>query len=86
MEIDDLKLLSTQAKLHGVTLNALVQGAWALALARYNATEDVTFGTQRAQVGICMAIALRRLACLSRPCHFVSMLRAHRQLGPGSNA
>ena len=48
MEIEDAELLSARAKLHGVTLNAVVQGAWALALARYNGIEDVTFGTVRA--------------------------------------
>ena len=48
MEIEDAELLSARAKLHGATLNAVVQGAWALALARYNGIEDVTFGTVRA--------------------------------------
>jgi amino acid adenylation domain-containing protein len=40
--------LQAGAGRHGVTLNNLVQGAWALALGRYNAVEDVTFGTTRA--------------------------------------
>jgi amino acid adenylation domain-containing protein len=47
MEIEDAELLSARAKLHGATLNAVIQGAWALTLARYNATEDITFGTTR---------------------------------------
>ena len=47
-EIEDAELLSARAHSHGTTLNAVVQGAWALALARCNGTEDVTFGTTRA--------------------------------------
>jgi amino acid adenylation domain-containing protein len=48
VEIEDVQSLSARAKMHGVTLNAVVQGAWALVLGRYNAVEDVTFGTIRA--------------------------------------
>ncbi len=48
IEIEDAELLSARARLHEATLNAVIQGAWALALARYNGTEDVTFGTVRA--------------------------------------
>lgn len=36
------------AERHGVTLNNLVQAAWALALGRYNAVEEVAFGATRA--------------------------------------
>src|SRR5262249_673368 len=32
------------ARRHQVTLNAVLQGAWALLLARYGGTDDVTFG------------------------------------------
>jgi len=39
--------LRDAAQRHGVTLNNLVQGAWALALARYQAVEEVTFGVVR---------------------------------------
>lgn len=33
---------------HGLTLNALLQGAWALLLARYSGADDVAFGVTRA--------------------------------------
>ena len=46
--IEDLEVVSNRARQHGATLNALIQGAWALALAHYNAVNDVTFGTIRA--------------------------------------
>ena len=32
------------AKPHGLTLNTLVQGAWALLLGRYAGQDDVVFG------------------------------------------
>ena len=40
--------LQAGAERHGVTLNNLVQAAWALALGRYNAVDEVTFGATRA--------------------------------------
>jgi len=36
--------LEAAARAHGVTLNTLVQGAWALTLARFGGVEDVVFG------------------------------------------
>lgn len=39
--------LKNAAERHGVTLNNLVQGAWALALARYQAVEEIVFGVVR---------------------------------------
>ena len=36
--------LQSFARRHGLTLNTLVQGAWALLLARYNHAEEVLFG------------------------------------------
>jgi len=36
--------LQTLAKQHNLTLNTLVQGAWALLLSRYSGEEDVVFG------------------------------------------
>ena len=44
---EDTQKLRVTAKRHGVTLNNLVQAVWALALGRYNAVQDVTFGTIR---------------------------------------
>jgi amino acid adenylation domain-containing protein len=41
-QLDDL------AALNGLTLNTLVQGAWALLLSRYSGEEDVLFGATRA--------------------------------------
>ncbi|HEX5715639.1 MAG TPA: amino acid adenylation domain-containing protein, partial [Thermoanaerobaculia bacterium] len=37
--------LQALARRHGLTLNTLVQGAWALVIGRYNGSEDVVFGT-----------------------------------------
>jgi amino acid adenylation domain-containing protein/non-ribosomal peptide synthase protein (TIGR01720 family) len=37
--------LSTAAREHGLTANTLVQGAWALLLARHGGVDDVVFGT-----------------------------------------
>ncbi len=37
--------LSTAAREHGLTVNTLVQGAWALLLARHGGVDDVVFGT-----------------------------------------
>jgi len=40
--------LREAATRHGVTLNTLLQGAWALVLSRYTGEEDVVFGAVRA--------------------------------------
>jgi hypothetical protein len=40
--------LKTLAEKHLLTLNSLVQGAWALLMSRYTGEEDVVFGTVRA--------------------------------------
>ena len=40
--------LGSLARRHGLTLNTLVQGAWALLLSRYSGEEDVVFGATRA--------------------------------------
>jgi len=40
--------LRSMAERHEVTLNTLVQGAWALLLSRYSGEEDVVFGATRA--------------------------------------
>lgn len=45
---DETARLREAAARHGVSLNNLVQAAWALVLSRYNGIEDVTFGTVRA--------------------------------------
>ncbi|WP_394620024.1 amino acid adenylation domain-containing protein [Lentzea sp. JNUCC 0626] len=37
--------LRAAAQRHGLTMNTVVQGAWALLLARYSGTSDVVFGT-----------------------------------------
>ncbi|QKV97422.1 non-ribosomal peptide synthase/polyketide synthase [Streptomyces sp. NA02950] len=37
--------LRTAAQHNGLTMNTVVQGAWALLLARYSGTDDVVFGT-----------------------------------------
>ncbi len=36
--------LQNRARQHGLTLNTLLQGAWALLLSRYNGSEEVVFG------------------------------------------
>ncbi|HEX8184822.1 MAG TPA: condensation domain-containing protein, partial [Blastocatellia bacterium] len=40
--------LKSLAKANGVTLNNMVQGAWALLLSRYSGEEDIVFGATRA--------------------------------------
>ena len=40
--------LKTVAAAHDLTLNTLVQGAWALLLSRYSGSDDVVFGATRA--------------------------------------
>ncbi len=40
--------LRVLAKMHGLTLNTLVQGAWALLLGRYSGEDEVVFGAVRA--------------------------------------
>ena len=42
------RALRALAKEHGLTLNTLLQGAWALLLHRYTGEEDVVFGSTRA--------------------------------------
>ena len=37
-------LLNSFARMHQITLNTLVQGAWALLLSRYSGESDVLFG------------------------------------------
>ncbi|MDP5337906.1 MAG: amino acid adenylation domain-containing protein [Nodularia sp. (in: cyanobacteria)] len=41
-------MLQSLAKQHQITLNTLVQGAWALLLSRYSGESDVVFGATRA--------------------------------------
>ena len=48
LDVETTQRLRSLAKSHGVTLNNLVQGAWALALGRYNGTDEVVFGATRA--------------------------------------
>ena len=40
--------LGSLARRHGLSLNTLVQGAWALLLSRYSGEEDIVFGATRA--------------------------------------
>jgi amino acid adenylation domain-containing protein len=47
-EIEDAEALTACARSHGATLNALLQGAWALALGRHSGSVDITYGTTRA--------------------------------------
>ncbi len=42
------KALQSMAQQHQLTLNTLVQGAWALLLSRYSGDQDVVFGATRA--------------------------------------
>ncbi|HYH78193.1 MAG TPA: amino acid adenylation domain-containing protein [Longimicrobium sp.] len=42
---DETAALAAFARRHGLTLNTLLQGAWALLLSRYAGEEDVVFGT-----------------------------------------
>jgi len=42
--IDDIDGLQARARQHRLTLNTLVQGAWALVLARHSGESDVVFG------------------------------------------
>ncbi|WHT21650.1 non-ribosomal peptide synthase/polyketide synthase [Crossiella sp. CA-258035] len=45
LDADTTGALRTLAQRHGLTLNTLVQGAWALLLARHSGQDDVLFGT-----------------------------------------
>jgi amino acid adenylation domain-containing protein len=45
LSADDTARLTAAARAYGLTLYTLVQGAWALLLARYAASDDVVFGT-----------------------------------------
>ncbi|MEU1805438.1 non-ribosomal peptide synthase/polyketide synthase [Streptomyces sp. NPDC019937] len=42
---EESALLRTVAQLGGLTMNTVVQGAWALLLSRYSGADDVAFGT-----------------------------------------
>ncbi|MFC7221520.1 condensation domain-containing protein, partial [Streptomyces polyrhachis] len=42
---EDTRRLHELAHTHGLTLNTVLQGCWALLLARYSGTDDVVFGT-----------------------------------------
>jgi amino acid adenylation domain-containing protein/non-ribosomal peptide synthase protein (TIGR01720 family) len=44
----DTDRLKSLAQTHGLTLNSIVQGAWALLLHRYSGDDDIVFGTTRA--------------------------------------
>ena len=48
VDAETTQRLRSLAKSHGVTLNNLVQGAWALALGRYNGVDEVVLGAIRA--------------------------------------
>ncbi|MBI3789507.1 MAG: amino acid adenylation domain-containing protein [Gemmatimonadetes bacterium] len=48
MEAPEVAALRQLAERHGVALSTVVQGAWALVLARYAGEDDVTFGVTRA--------------------------------------
>ncbi len=49
LDADRTRALSTLAKAAGVSMNTVVQGAWALLLARRSGRDDVVFGTVRAR-------------------------------------
>ncbi|PYS79818.1 MAG: non-ribosomal peptide synthetase, partial [Acidobacteria bacterium] len=48
LSADDTSALRSFARRHELTLNSLLQGAWALLLSRHAGTQDVVFGTTRA--------------------------------------
>ncbi|MEQ1862554.1 MAG: amino acid adenylation domain-containing protein [Chthoniobacteraceae bacterium] len=48
LSADSTACLRELAREHDLTLNTIVQGAWALLLARYSGEEDVAFGATRA--------------------------------------
>ena len=48
LSVEVTSALVSIAREHQLTLNTLVQGAWALLLSRYSGEEDVVFGTVRA--------------------------------------
>ena len=81
--------LRSFAAAHGITLNTLVQGAWALLLGRYTGEDDVVFGAVRAcrhgsvasageLVGLLINTLPLRVA-LPPEVHVVDWLRALRQ-------
>ncbi|MGH4018676.1 MAG: non-ribosomal peptide synthase/polyketide synthase, partial [Pseudonocardiaceae bacterium] len=45
LPVEESEWLHRVAKSHGLTLNTVVQGAWALLLSRYSGERDVVFGT-----------------------------------------
>src|ERR1017187_2901802 len=58
--------LSEFASGHGVTVNNLVQGAWALLLSRYSGRPDVVFGITRAGRHASEAYEIGRASCRER--------------------
>jgi len=48
VDAETTQQLRTLAKEHGLTVNSLVMGAWAILLHRYSGEEDVVFGSTRA--------------------------------------
>jgi amino acid adenylation domain-containing protein len=45
LEVDETAILRSFATGHGLTVNTLMQGVWALLLSRWSNTEDVVFGS-----------------------------------------
>ncbi|MCX2946719.1 non-ribosomal peptide synthase/polyketide synthase [Lentzea sp. NEAU-D7] len=45
LSAEDSEALRTAVREHGITVNTVVQGAWAVMLARHGGTRDVVFGT-----------------------------------------
>jgi amino acid adenylation domain-containing protein len=71
---DSTAELTTFARSHGLTLNAMIQAAWGLLLARYSRRDDVVFGTSAAgrppelegidtMVGVCINTNPMRVRC-----------------------
>ncbi|MDQ3036665.1 MAG: condensation domain-containing protein, partial [Myxococcota bacterium] len=59
-----VKRLIDLGREHGFTLASAVQGAWAIALARYARTDDVCFGSTRAARHTSVPEALQMVGCL----------------------
>ena len=51
MTVEETDGLRAFVRAHGLTMNTMVQGAWALLLGRYARTDDVVFGATRAGRG-----------------------------------
>src|SRR5204862_4632423 len=45
LPVEESHRLHRMARRHGLTVNTVVQGAWALLLSRYSGQRDVVFGT-----------------------------------------